>query len=275
MRIVTLGLAAAFLINAQSFEVASVKVTDPSGRGSRLAKGARGGGAGTADPTLFTRRNATLAALIQTAYGLQPYQIIGPAWLTSEHYDIFAKVPERTTREEQSVMLRNLLVERFALKVHRENRAMDTYSLTIAKSGKKFKESTKDDPLPAADAKITVGPDGNPVLPPGIREVTWPRGNSWIYVLHEQLSMAALITRISRELHRPIDDQTGLSGKFDIALHWAPETSASPSPSGEASDPEPTIFQALQSQLGLKLEQKKATVEVLVVDHADKVPAEN
>src|SRR6185312_677925 len=185
MRIVTLGLAAVLLINAQSFEVASVKVADPSGRGKGISKSARGGGAGTANPTLFTRRNATLASLIQTAYTLQPYQIIGPAWLTSEHYDIFARVPEGTTRDQQWAMLQNLLAERFALKVHRENREMDTYSLTIAKGGKKFKESTKDDPLPAADAKITVGPDGNPLLPPGIGEVTWPKGNSWIYVLHE------------------------------------------------------------------------------------------
>lgn len=275
MRIVILGLAAVCLANTQSFEVASVKVADPAGGGRGAGKAGRGGGAGTADPTRFTRRNATLAGLIQTAYSVQPYQVIGPPWLASEHYDIVAKVPEGTTRDEQWVMLRNLLATRFALKVHRENREMDTYDLVIAKGGKKFKESTKDDPLPAADAKITVGPDGYPVLPPGIGEVTWPKGNSWIYVLHEQISIAALIARFSRDFQRPINDRTGLSGKFDIALHWAPEMSASAGEPGTAPDPEPLIFDALQSQLGLKLESKKAPVEVIVVDHADKIPVEN
>ena len=88
-------------------------------------------------------------------------------------------------------------------------------------------------------------------------------------------TIAALIARFSRDLERPIYDRTGLSGKFDIALHWAPPMSASAGEPGPASDPEPSIFEALQSQLGLKLEPKKAAVEVLVVDSAQKVPVEN
>jgi uncharacterized protein (TIGR03435 family) len=255
------------------FEVASVKVSVPP----------------TVDPHIlamrtppdppgrFTQRDLPLSTLIIRAYRLRSYEYAGPSWLTSARFDIVAKVPEGATQAQQMVMLQNLLAERFGLKVHREKREMPVYELAIAKGGPKFKEAVPVAP-PAAGS---YDADGVPVLPPGGGAVWGLRGkdgtSTWA-VMHEEITMQRLATILSSSIGgRPVTDATGLTGKFDLAMHWLMYTD--PPDSTAPDDPSigggPAVFAALQSQLGLKLESKKGLVEVLVVDHCERTPTEN
>ena len=232
-----------------TFEVASVKRRQP---------GSSRTGVGT-DPGRLTIRNATLKFCIGWAYGFKDYQISGPGWLDSEHFDIVAK-PERGALEDRlRLMLQALLMDRFKLALHRETKELPVYALTLINEGAKI-HAVK------ADGKSRTGGG---------------RG----HLTGQKISMpelADLLTLVGqRELGRPVIDKTGLTGVFDIALSWTPEN---PRPAG-GNDPEarattenapsPDIFRALQQQLGLRLESHKGPVEILVIDHAERVPTEN
>src|SRR5580658_1894788 len=151
MRRIFVLLAASCCSHAQTadrsltFEVASVK---PAGEspGIRIdKKSSTGSFSASSDAILFSRRNATQASLLQEAYGLRKQQVIGPAWLTSERYEIEARVPECTTADQQLIMLQNLLVERFRMKLHRETREMPVYEMVTARGGSKLQESVPGD----------------------------------------------------------------------------------------------------------------------------------
>jgi uncharacterized protein (TIGR03435 family) len=290
-------LAASWTVNAQkagaalTFEVASVKLAESPQAvpGRKTASGV--GGRGTADSGRFTARYATLSSLIMRTYGLKTYQVIGPSWLPSEHYDIMAKVPDGTTPEQQLAMLQNLLAERFKLIVHRETKEMPVYDLVIAKGGPKFKEFVpppapkEGDPPPAGPSKITMDADGFPVLPRTGGMVMVSKNGVVMTAMREQITMATLATRLTGQAGRPITDRTGLQGKYDIALHWSIDAASmgagaaagatSPAAPDAGAVPALDIFSALQAQLGLKLEPKKGMVDVLSVDHAEKIPTEN
>jgi uncharacterized protein (TIGR03435 family) len=266
-----------------TFEVASVKVSEPA-QGTPTPRVAP-------DPGRFTRR-ATLYILISTAYGLKSYQLVGPSWLRSMVYEVVAKVPDGATAEQQLVMLQNLLADRFGLKVHRETKEMPVYDLVIAKGGPKFREFVpppppkEGDPRPATK-KMEFDADGFPILPPGGGTVWGPtgRGGAMVGAMREQIAMETLARRLVSLTGRPVNDETGLKGKYDLAMHWVMDRDAQgagAAVSSEGSAPAapdtiagPDLFAALQSQLGLKLDPKKGMVEVTVVDHAEKVPTEN
>jgi uncharacterized protein (TIGR03435 family) len=257
------------------FEVASVKVAvpptvDPHIQAMRTPPDS---------PGRFTRRDIPLSTLIVMAYRLMPYEYSGPSWLTSARFDIMAKVPEGATQAQQMVMLQNLLAERFGLKVHREKREMPVYELVIAKGGPKFKEAVPV-PTPASAPKMAFDSNGVPVLPPGGGTVWGLPGKddaSW-GVMHEEITMERLAAILGSLIGgRPVTDATGLNGKYDLAMHWL--MPAGPADNATPADPYagagPSVFAALQSQLGLKLESKKGMVEVLVVDHCERMPTEN
>lgn len=198
-------------------------------------------------------QNFTLANLIKFAYQVQGRQIVGaPGWMDSDKWDIQAKpdIPGKPSVEQEREILQKLFAERFALKMHPENREMTSYVLTVGKSGPKLAK-TADASLPA---NLYMEPMG---------------------VLHAQHATLADFTRALRQnlLDRPVVDQTGLTGKWDFVLHfdWAPFAAqtqgmpAHPSPAGDTS--EPSLFTAIQQQLGLKLKAQKIQVPVLVVDH--------
>jgi uncharacterized protein (TIGR03435 family) len=141
--ILTLGLGVA-LSQAPAkleFEVASVRLAREPARG---APRGMDGGPGTPDPTRFTCAYCTLQGLLVWAYQLEIDQISAPSWWTIEFYDIIAKVPEGTTREQFQQMYRNLLLDRFNMKVHFEKRDFTAYEMTVAKGGLKMKESVID-----------------------------------------------------------------------------------------------------------------------------------
>jgi uncharacterized protein (TIGR03435 family) len=283
---------------AQSFEVASIKPAPPPSDPHRLMVGMRGG-PGTPDPGQITYSNVTLRNVLMNAYDVKDFQISGPSWLASERYDIVAKLPPGTTKEQFKLMLQNLLAERFQVSLHHETKELPMYALVVAKSGLKMKE-TPDAPPPTDDGgpkdagagygappKLVMGKDGMPQLPKGAgggrggMMMSMDNGRAKLQGTGMQISQ--LVNMLSNQLSRPVVDETGLTAKYDYTLEFAPEGGhgmmgggPGPGPSVETNDQAgPNLITAVQEQLGLKLEAKKGQVDLLVIDRAEKTPTEN
>lgn len=272
-----------------SFEVASVKPSAPPAPGVRRRLGCTGG-PGRGDPGLLTCTNISATNLVTMAYGLAHYQLSYPDWMDTARFDITAKIPPGTTKEGFQLMEQNLLAERFKLTVHHETKEMEKFELIVGKNGPKLKESVEkpapkegeaavSPPPPNGRPKLTMGSDGLPVFPPGANMMVMIDGRARWQQTGETMEEFARF--LSAEMGRPVTDSTGLTGKYDMLLSWATEgmRMAAPPADGaanppEAADPLPTLVQAVQG-LGLKLEPKKGPIEILVVDHMEKSPAEN
>lgn len=237
------------------------------------------GGPGTNDPGRIRYNGITPRYLILEAYRIRDFQLVAPAAkaLDSRGYELAAKLPAGATKADLRFMLQSLLAERFHLAVHREQREMQGYELTVAKGGPKLKPAIGSapvaddfDPLPPAPPnELEVGEDGYPNVPP--REGSWMvvlrSGYSRMRQLHA--SMADLAGLIANHLDRPVADATDLNGRYEFTLSWAagvPSTGA---------EPAPDIFGALQQQLGLKLAPWRGPVDVIVVDRFDREPVAN
>jgi uncharacterized protein (TIGR03435 family) len=257
------------------------------------------GGLGTGDPVRITFPRATLSLLLACAYDVFPDQVSGPAWLDDSStyvYRIDATLPPNTTREQSLLMLRNLLAERFHLRLHHETRTRPAYELVVAAGGPKLKEWT---PLTVAPAgKPTVDGKGFLRLPPGA-PVGFIMGAGSIRMSYRQ-TMAMFCHSLGNDINiskgvplgspQPrVIDKTGLTGTYEFTLEFAgsirsPGADLSAPAGGEpgaplTSDPAesaPDLFTALEKQLGLKLVKvRDAPVDMLIVDSADKVPTEN
>jgi uncharacterized protein (TIGR03435 family) len=238
------------------FEVASVKVSAPtSSRPTRMF-----GGLGSRDPSRFVVENFSFFNLLLASYEVGRYQLSTPAWMHTAKFDITAKIPEGTTQAQFHMMLRNLLEDRFKLALHREKKEMKVYELTVRGDRPKLKESTN-----PPDSPRRLDKDGLPILP-----VMTRNGQTRFDVINE--SMEQLATRLTNQINGQVTDATGLNGKYDIILTWSTRAMAMEDP---ATDSGPTLFTALEEQLGLKLVAKKGLVEVLVIDHAERTPTEN
>jgi uncharacterized protein (TIGR03435 family) len=207
----------------------------------------------------FVEKDYTLKLLIAAAYELNPQTTSGgPEWINSEHYDILAITPGevRPNHDEQMSMLRNLLTDRFKLSFHREQKEFSIYSLELARNGPKLKETTHpDDPT-------TVGPG---VVYP--QRIVLPRRNATMGDFTSLLQRAIL--------DRPVVDRTGLTGRYDFDLEWAPDETqfGGDVPPASAEAPAPPLFTAVQQQLGLRLVANRGQVAALVVDAAQRPSA--
>lgn len=231
----------------QAFEVATVKPIDPDhpteGRYYRMESANR-----------FVVVNYTLKLLIAAAYDLNPRTISGgPGWVDTAKYDIVAKTPGdvRPERTEQMAMLRALLADRFGLQFHREQKVFSIYELQVAKGGPKLKASVA---APGTPPQVisTVYPD----------HITLPARN---------VTMGDFVAMMQRALlDRPVVDQTGLTGRYDFDLTWAPDETQFQGEAPKASEDaaSPPLFTALTQQLGLRLEATKGPVSALVIDKA-------
>lgn len=219
-----------------SFDVASVK-PNKSGSGSSSQNYGHGS---------LIATNVTLHDCIKLAYGVKDYQISGPVWLNSEHYDIAAKTESPVTADLFRTMIQTLLAERLNVKVHRETKQLPVYALVAGKNGLN---------LHAVDA----GPEKDGL----------GRG----YISGQRMSMANLADKLSQLLDRPVIDRTGTKGVFDVELKWVADGERRRE--GDNPDGPTSVFTALQEQLGLKLEAGKGPVEMIVVDHAEKEPTGN
>ena len=187
----------------------------------------------------------TVRAIIRVAYSVSSDRIEGgPKWLDDEHYEITAKAEGPAESDELRMMLQTLLADRFGLQFHRVTKTVSGYSLTINNGGLKISE------VAPGDSHSTSGGRGS--------------------LSAKNVQIARLADRLSNLLGSAVVDQTGNSGFFNFDLSWSPEkTSPSPSASG-GDDNRPSLFTALQEQLGLKLESRKVPVEFIVIDRVDK-----
>jgi uncharacterized protein (TIGR03435 family) len=258
-------LAALLLFPAQEFEVASIKPAAPDARGTyvRTSEGGR-----------VNVTNMTLKDMITLAYRIQPYQILGgPAWISTARYDISAK-PEKAPKDgEVPLMLQALLKDRFQLTLQRETKDLPIYALVVARKDGKLGPNL----LESKEGSCTV-PDRNAPPKPGQRncgqQMMSPRSLNAV-----SAPMSQVIPMLARMLGRTVVDKTGLTGKYDIDVQWTPDETQlamlSPEARAASSDASgPSIFTALQEQLGLKLESQKGPVEVFAVERAEK-PSEN
>jgi uncharacterized protein (TIGR03435 family) len=246
----------------------------------------------------------SLADLIPIAYKLKPYQISGPDWMSGQRFDIIAVLPDGATKEQVPEMLQTLLAERFQLKVHRETRDHSVYALIVGKGGSKLKESPEIKAAPAEPPKgaITMGTGTSQVsITPGSgggATVTSPQNGTTKMTMGqggqmrmeiERVTMPAFAEMITRFVDRPVVDMTELKGNYQVGLDLSMELMLSmartagvslpalPGAAGSASASDPSggsIFASIQ-ELGLKLDSRKAPIEFVVVDHAEKAPTEN
>ncbi|HEY4086056.1 MAG TPA: M56 and DUF3738 domain-containing protein [Bryobacteraceae bacterium] len=229
------------------FEVASVKRSNPASgqaQGDGLSRVIRVGI--DTEPGKLTAYNETLKNLIKAAYGVREYQVSGPEWLSSERYDIVAKAAKPIGDSQLMQMLQPLLAERFRVTLHRDKKEFTVYALTVDKNGPKITKAKE---------------EGDPNINMGGRRLTAQR-----------TSLSQFATVLSLHTDRPVVDRTGLAGNFDITLNWAPDA---PGGAENSGDPTAAILTAVREQLGLKLQAAKELLEVLVIDHAEKVPIEN
>jgi uncharacterized protein (TIGR03435 family) len=246
------------------FAVATIK-PDKSASGSMRAH---------STPDGYTITNASVQTLIQLAFGIQDYQILGaPDWFTSEHFDIEAKMDPAVADAFQKLspderkpkrlqMLQAVLIDRLNLKIHRETRELPIYSLVIAKNGPKLQETKRDPATP----DVPVGRGG--------ASVTTGTGNGPITLTVLHCPSADLASVFVPYAGRTVVNKTGLTSVYDFTLQFTPDdNSGVPTRTVGPSVPEPiapSIFNAVQEQLGLKLESGKGPVEVTVIDHVER-----
>jgi len=219
------------------FEVATVKRNDSGCCTSSRA---------TADELMMT--NQTLKNLIVLAYGVEPYQVTGPAWMEKARFDVTAKYPAGTKYEDRRLMLRALLEERFKLQAHQATKEMSGYSLQVAKTGFKLK------PSEPGEGSTTGG----------------PQGTVWTFRARK-IPISALTYELADSLGEVVVDQTDLSGVYDFQLRWSTNQAAAPDRS--ETDAAPSVFTALEETLGLKLQHGKVQAPVIVVDHVEQPSA--
>jgi uncharacterized protein (TIGR03435 family) len=251
---------------SSEFEVASIK-PNTSGEG-RVMIGVQPGGR-------FNAENMATRALIRFAYNVKDFQISGgPAWMNSDRYDVTAKGDAAAGFEPMRTMVQSLLADRFKLMLHRETKELPVYDLVAAKGGLKL--------AAPKEGSCTTPDRNNPPRPPQPGEppprycgnIRMGRGLVEAY----GINMERFLTVLSDTLGRTVIDKTGFTGTFDVHLEFAPDEAVVGGPPGQpassADSNAPSIFTALQEQLGLKVDSSKGPVEVLVIDHAEK-PSEN
>lgn len=294
MKFLTLAVAfvaAASSGLAQEFEAASIRANPPRSGGFRFQQDLGSGGPGTTDPGLFRCSACTLATLIAKAYDLRAYQFPASATLADATFEVNARIPEGTTADQFRGMLQQLLRERFGLAIHWDEKPMRGYQLVVAKGGLKLTES-------AAGHRTAAPPAGGGHSHDGLVNFG---GMASFRADHQ--SSKDLAAMLSDQIGTPVEDRTGLTGQYDVTLRWSPGNLGQSDnhgggagggawhgaggggdhggSGGHSGGPATamsgeTLFDAIQSQLGLKLvAAEHARAKILIVDRINKVPAAN
>ena len=194
--------------------------------------------------------NQSLKRLVERAYNVRAFQVIGPDWMESVRFDVAAKYPPDATEEDKTAMLRTLLEDRFKLAAHRESREKQAYALVVAKGGFKLK----------------------PVEPGGGSGTDTNSNGRVATVTATRHSMAQIADFVARRLSETVVDRTGITGVYDYKFSFTmdDQTVDGVDPTGV-----PTLAAALQDNLGLRLQAQKVPVEFIIVDRVERVPIEN
>ena len=262
-----LAIAPAFALS-QNFEAATIKTLPEGAPGGGI-----GGGPGTRDPELFRCRGCSLGLLLRTAFHAETFQLSVAGGTGSERFEISAKIPPGATQQQFEAILQNFLVDRFKIQLHREQREMPMFEMTVAKSGAKLVESSQEE-IPPPAARVTgVDKNGYPLVPlgcQGCRQEIDGKGR-----FHSaKTTMPKLAEILTHRLERFVIDKTGLNGVYDIDVtYFVGRADADGEP--VADDVGSSFEKALQVQLGLKLDAKKAPVEMIVIDHLERTPIGN
>lgn len=272
---VTVGVLQAPMLRAQvpaqaplpSFEVASIKVNK---------SGEPGGGFRPRGSQLVVV-NYTLFDIIRNAYGLQGNQILGgPAWITaaSERFDITAKATEGTKPDQMLLMVQQLLADRFKLRLHQETRELPIFALVMARDDRRLGPQMKPAAFDCTTLRAALARGERPTLPPRADKPSCGAQTRLGHFLVGGYPMSDIARNLSAFVGgRPVVDRTGLTGIYDFELTWTPDQ-LPPAPPGQTlppADPNgPSLFTAVQEQLGLRLQATTGPVEVLVIDNAER-----
>lgn len=236
-----------------TFDAASIKASENNARGDNPM--GRGGNPFASNiqttPGSVSIRGLNFKGIVGWAYKVLPVQVTGPEWMDSQRFDIMARSLGPTDTDGLRAMMRTLLAQRFNLAAHRETKEMPVYVLSVGKGGSKLQESTE---------------EGEASLVPDQKTFT---------VNIAKTPVSQLIELLTQFFRAPVLDETGLKGKYDLKLNVAKYMGEMQGGGGMSMDPQTLIVQILQNDLGLKLEPKKAPVELVVVDKSDKTPGEN
>jgi len=277
-----------------AFEVASIKPAEPLSA-ERMMAGQQHISANV-DAARVSFLDLSLAELIRAAYRVKLYQISGPDWMTTARFDVVAKLPEGAKADQVPEMLRTLLEERFHLALHNSSKEMPVYALVVGKEGSKLKESTPDDATDGADAAAggSAAAGGRSGMVASPMTTSGPNGSSRMSVtpngMHldlKNMTVASMLDWLSRFTDRPVVDQTGLAGRYDLALDVSRDEMLNAAraagmvidavrraPEGATDPGGDSVFASVQ-KAGLKLEPRRLPLTLLVVDRLDKTPTEN
>jgi uncharacterized protein (TIGR03435 family) len=278
----------AFAQDKPEFEVASIKSAPPLVGGSQVNIGVHVDGAQVNITSL------SLKDYLRTAYQVKDFQIVGPDWMGQERYALSAKLPSPDMRNKIPEMLQNLLIERFKIKLHRESREFPVYALVVAKGGPKLKEAAAETEAPSSGPSSDGG-GVNVNVNAGQAGVRIDRGHGSFFAFGDnqiegrKLPMPDFVDILWRFTDKPVIDNTELKGAYDFVIKLTPEDYRamlirSAIAAGVALPPEAlralemssgdSLTSALQV-LGLKLDSRKAPLDVIVIDQAEKKPIEN
>ncbi len=244
------------VVLGQSFEVASVRPAAPNARFGNMMQG----GPGTDDPGRFTATNASLLVLLTRAFGVNPDQLTAPDWAGATRLDIAATLPaaafkEQTTKEQLNVMLRNLLAERLHMTYHTLKKDFPAYNLTVAAGGPKL--TPTDGKTGGAAVMIRASCTGD-------------------HVIAHNKDMAGVAQALRAATGARVIDKTGLTGNYDVDLYVGIDHSSNGMMRcGDQPLDAPAPIEAVEKQLGLKLEKTRVMLDVIVIDRLDKAPAAN
>lgn len=274
----------AALAQQPAFEVASIKPADPSPMGKI-------GIQMNVDAGMLRYTNVSLKDCMRVAYRVKDYQIEGPDWIGDTRFNINAKLPAGASKDQVPEMLQSLLADRFKLQLHRETKPHAIYALVVDKGGPKL--TPAEVPTGQSNARTGGGGGGGAVGGGGRGNMMMMMmGPDGLHLKAASATVSGMAEMISRFADRPVVDMTGIQGQYDFDLAFFPENVGNtpgggatlmmhaPGPDGEghpadaAGHERNTIFDAVQ-RYGLKLEPRKAPMEILVVDRVEKTPTEN
>jgi uncharacterized protein (TIGR03435 family) len=247
--LLTTGLSISAQTPPPAFDVASVRSAAPVDERGAKTRPHRV----HTTPGNVVMRNVDIGEAIRWAYNVELYQVTGPSWMGDNHFDIVAKAAEPATDDQMRVMMQTLLASRFQLIIHRENKEMAGMALLVGKGGSKLRASED---------------QGESVFEPQQKKTA---------INFRRMSMHEFAALLSEPMRKPVIDLTELRGTFDFTLDASNYVPPEPAPGQprEREDEGYMVTRALQEQAGLRLEPRKFTIDMVVVDRLEKVPTEN